>query len=180
MVEATPASPRLRPAVPADAQAIVRLLAAVAAEGTLGFAPPDLDEQREAQRLASLDLRQACALVVEMGAGICGAAIAVRGSDASTAHTASVALWVAGSARRRGVGRLLLRGLQAWARSAGVGKLCAGVLRHNDAALALFHSGGYVVEGIRRGQVAVGDGFADEVLFGLPLLAGAGQGGGAG
>ena len=178
MVETNPATHRLRPAVPGDAPVIVRLLATVAAEGTLGLSPADLDERREAQRLASLDLRQACALVAEIDGGISGAAIAVRGSDASTAHTASVALWVAASARRRGAGRLLLRGLQAWAGSAGVRKLCAGVLRHNDAALALFHSSGYLLEGIRRGQVAVGDGFADEVLFGLALVAATGEGGG--
>lgn len=165
------ALPRLRAATVADAPAIVELLAAVALEGTLGIDPAALRPEQERERLAHLDLRSACALVVTLEGRICGFAIAVRGAEPAIAHTAGVSVAVASHARRRGCGGLLLGGLTAWAKAAGVKKLCAGVVDRNAPALALFHRAGYAVEGVRRGQIAHLDGVADEVVFGLQVEA---------
>ena len=161
--------PQLRTATAADAAAIVRLLATVALEGMLGLEPATLRVEDEAERLARLDLRQACALVVTVRGHVQACGIAVRGAGAAIAHTATVSVAVAPESRRRGFGRLLLLGLRAWAEAAGVRKLCAGVCDRNEGALALFHGCGYAVEGVRREQVLAGGGPADEVLFGLAL-----------
>ena len=161
--------PRLRPATAGDAGQIVRLLAEAATEGMLGLDPATLRPEEEAARLARLDLRRACALVVAVQGRIEGWAVGVRGEEAAISHTASVSLAVAAASRRRGLGRLLLGGVRAWAAAAGLRKLGAGVASANSGALALFHGCGYAVEGIRREQVCVGGHLRDEVLFGLLL-----------
>ena len=163
------APPQIRPATAADACAIVDLLATIGIEGTLGVDPSTLRVDEEAARLAHLDLRTACALVVAIGGLVRGFAVAVRGTEPPIAHTATVSVAVAADSRRRGCGRLLLGGLSVWARAAGLSKLCAGVVDRNDPALALFHRAGYAVEGIRRGQLALGGRLADEIMFGLRL-----------
>jgi L-amino acid N-acyltransferase YncA len=170
--------PRLRPAVPADAPAIVRLLQEAGADGMLGIEPGTLRPEAEAARLGRLDLRQACALVV-VGSGIvAGYGVAVRGAPPALPHTATVAVAVCPGSRRRGLGRLLLGGLRAWAEAAGVRKLCASVCARNHPALALFHRCGYAVEGLRRDQLLAGGAPADEVLFGLLLAPSAAAPGG--
>ena len=163
--------PRLRAATPGDAAEIVRLLSAVALEGTLGLDPGGLRVEEEAARLARLDLRAACALVVVVRGSVQAFAVGVRGAEPAIAHTASVSLAVSPEHRRSGLGRLLLGGVLAWADAAGVRKLVAGVCDRNSAALALFHRSGYAVEGVRRQQIHTGAGLADEVLFGLLLAA---------
>lgn len=170
------ALPRLRPAAPTDAAEIVHLLDAVAVEGTLGLTPGSLRVEDEAERLARLDLRQACGLVVVVAGRVGAFGIAVRGTEEALAHTAGVSIVVAADCRRRGFGGLLLGGLRAWAAAAGVRKLCASVLGRNGPALALFHRAGYAVEGRRRLQIQTPAGLADEVLFGCLVESGAGQG----
>lgn len=169
------ALPRLRPAVPGDAPQIVELLRCVAAEQTLGLDPTTLDADQEARRLAQLDLRTACALVVVLRGAVKGFAVAVRAAEPACAHTASLSLAVAPEARRRGFGRLLLQGVRAWAAAAGISKLCAGVVSGNRAALTLFDRCGYAVEGVRRRQLRLAGRLADEVLLGLLVEPGAGE-----
>lgn len=159
----------MRPATAQDADEIVRLLADVALEGTLGLDPATLRADEEAARLAGLDLRQACALVVVLAGHVRAFAVAVRGSDPAIAHTASLSIAVSPDCRRRGFGKLLLSGVRAWAGAANVTKLVAGVCNKNSAALALFHRAGFAVEGVRHEQVRVGGMLADEVLFGQIL-----------
>ena len=168
-MEAEPAV-RLRAATAEDAEAIVALLQAVAAEGMLGIDAASLQPQEEAARLAALELEHACALVVVHGAHLIGFAVAIRGLEASTAHAATVSLAVETTWRRHGIGQMLLQGVRVWAAAAGLRRIGAGVARPNEAALALFHRAGYAVEGVQRDQLRIHDTFCDEVLFGLVLL----------
>ncbi len=168
--------PLLRAATPDDARPIVALLAAVASEHTLGVDPAGFREEEEAARLAQLDLARACALVAERGGAVTGFALAVRGAEPATAHTAAVSVAVAREDRGHGLGRLLLGGLESWARAAGLRKLCAGVVAGNHAALRLFHARGYAPEGLRRQQVAIAGRLCDEVLLGRVLEEGGAAG----
>jgi ribosomal protein S18 acetylase RimI-like enzyme len=84
-------------------------------------------------------------------------------------HVATLTLAVAAPARRRGVGRRLLRALTPWARRLGVRKLRLDVRAGNDAARALYASEGYRIEGIERDQIRDHDGFEDNVIMALEL-----------
>ncbi len=173
--------PRIRLATPADGAAVAELLATVATEHTLGVEPQAFSAETETARLAQLDPLRGCALLAELDGRVSGFALAVRGTEATIAHTAAVSVAVSPDARRRGIGRLLLAGLESWARATGVRKLWAGVLAGNRAALGLFRSRGYGPEGLRREQLHVAGRFYDEVLLGLllvPAAAGGSAGGG--
>ena len=81
--------------------------------------------------------------------------------------------------RRRGVGRSLLRRSYDWCREVGVLKVGLHVRAGNAAAIALYESEGFVVEGRERGQVRLERGrdeFEDNVIMGKWLEAGAGPG----
>lgn len=61
-------------------------------------------------------------------------------------HVADVA--VAPGARRRGVGRALMRAGEAWARERGFGVLTLDVWPTNEPALAFYRRLGYVAESL--------------------------------
>lgn len=93
------------------------------------------------------------------------------------AHVASLTLAVAPAARRRGVGRALLRAVEPWAGRVGVAKLRLDVRASNAAALALYASEGYVEEGRERRQIRDADGEDDNVVLAKFLALGGGAGG---
>jgi ribosomal protein S18 acetylase RimI-like enzyme len=59
-------------------------------------------------------------------------------------HGISIAMLVAPAHRRRGAGRALLQGAAAWARKGGAPALILSVFPHNEAAIALYESAGFI------------------------------------
>ena len=55
-------------------------------------------------------------------------------------------VWVAGSARGRGVGRALMAAVADWARSWGAGRLVLWVYRSNGDAIAFYRRLGFTAE----------------------------------
>ncbi|MFF1924838.1 GNAT family N-acetyltransferase [Streptomyces sp. NPDC058221] len=78
-------------------------------------------------------------------------------------------LAVADRARGRGIGRDLLRGAMAAARSQGANRMTLRVLGHNAPARALYASEGFVVEGVLPGEFFLGGRYVDDVLMGRSL-----------
>lgn len=160
-------APLLRQAAPADAVPMVAMLREANTAGMLGIEPQRLDADVEADKLARLDLLHYCVLTAVDADAPVGFALAVRGAPPALAHTAVVSVVVDAAHRRRGLGVLLLEGIAAWARAAGVAKLCASVYGRNLAARALFTRAGYGLEGVRRGQLALADEVDDELWYAL-------------
>jgi ribosomal protein S18 acetylase RimI-like enzyme len=71
--------------------------------------------------------------------------------------------------QRRGVGRALIGAAAAQARERGVRRLRLRVLSHNEAALRLYESTGFVVEGVLRGEFFLDGVYRDDVLMVLDL-----------
>jgi len=68
------------------------------------------------------------------------------------------------------VGSALLRAAIAWARGAGLHKLCLEVFAHNEAGIALYRKAGFVEEGRRTGQYRRASGeLWDAIVMGLAL-----------
>jgi len=77
---------------------------------------------------------------------------------------------VAADARGRGIGRALLEGCIAWGRERGAHKIELGAWPHNAAAIGLYRSLGFEVEGRRRRRHRRHDGSLwDALLMGLVL-----------
>jgi ribosomal protein S18 acetylase RimI-like enzyme len=83
------------------------------------------------------------------------------------AHKASIwGVYVAATARRRGVGRLLLQEVLARAASMeGLRQVNLGVNSANSAAIALYESVGFEPHGVEKGFMMVAGVLQDEVLM---------------
>ena len=111
----------------------------------------------------------AAVIVAEAPEGIVGRLSVSRDSHPASHHVADLGLIVAASHRRRGIGRALLEAAVGWAREAGVRKLELHVFPHNQPAIALYESFGFVREGHRRGHYRREDAYLDVILMALRL-----------
>jgi len=85
-------------------------------------------------------------------------------------HVAEVGIGVRRDWRRQGVARALLASAVDAARASGVlRRLTLRVFESNTAALRLYESTGFRLEGRRRGQVRIGDRYEDDLLMALEL-----------
>lgn len=159
---------RVRAAVPRDGRALASLMDAVYAEGRwfVGDAAPG--GEALVRRLRGLDPTHELYLVAE-GAGPDGELVGWielhRYLPWRLEHVASLTIAVAAHARGRGVGRTLMRAVLPWARRVGVRKIRLDVRAGNEAAIALYRSEGYRVEGVERDQIRCEDGYEDNVVM---------------
>ncbi len=87
-------------------------------------------------------------------------------STAQCRHAGSMAIAVLKSHRGKGVGSDLLETFIDWARKhPEVRRLELEVLGNNPKAKALYERFGFVVEGVKRDAVMVGDGFVDSIVM---------------
>jgi RimJ/RimL family protein N-acetyltransferase len=148
----------VRPADPADAEALTRLAEAVSAEPEAWLISADgewrsVGEERRYLK-AVRRYEHAAVLVAERTAdgAVVGRLSVARDSHPASAHVADLGLMVAKDARRRGVGRALLVAAVEWARSCGVRKLELHVFPWNEAAIQLYERFGFEREGYRKGH----------------------------
>ncbi|MCA9567435.1 MAG: GNAT family N-acetyltransferase [Myxococcales bacterium] len=145
----------VRPAVPADAEAIRALDLALVADGR--------GEVREAADVAEVPairerLARGGAFVAELDGRVVGNGSLHVFTPARCRHVASLAVGVHPDAQRRGIGRALMRRILEEARAAGVHRLELYVRADNDRALALYRSLGFEVESVRRDFIRLADG----------------------
>jgi ribosomal protein S18 acetylase RimI-like enzyme len=161
----TDAQVRVRPARPDDLGAWLRIFDAVVAEGRMGHEPP-LDHTWavgwfESSLVEDAQLR----LVALLDEDVVGSLYAEdqRGR-------VSFGMFVAGSARGRGVGRALVEELLAWARGRDAHKVHLEVWPDNDPAIGLYESFGFTYEGRRVRQYRRRGGeLWDSLIMGLVL-----------
>lgn len=165
--EAVTVAVRVRAAAPADAAAVLDLLGRVARESPLAaLEGVSADPEPFARALGRMGDGGAVLLAEEVAeATLVGVAVVARGPGPAR-HTANLSLAVAEAARRRGVGRALVRAAAEWGAEQGVERLTASVASGNGAALALFGALGFSIEGRRPGHLRIGGALYDEVLFG--------------
>ena len=103
-------------------------------------------------------------LAEEPGGAPLGAAVLLRRKGSRRERLYSLA--VDPAARGRGVGRLLMEAVLTAARSRGAAEVGLEVRTENEAAIALYRSMGFAVEGVREGYYADG---APALVMRLPL-----------
>jgi len=165
---------RVRPADPADAEALVRLAEEVSAEPEAWLISANGewrsvgDERRYLKALRRYP--NAAVLVAERADGeLVGRLSLARDTHPASAHVADLGLMVSREARRQGVGRALLDGAVDWARGAGIRKLELHVFPWNTPALALYESFGFEREGYRKSHYRRDGEDVDAVLMAYPV-----------
>jgi RimJ/RimL family protein N-acetyltransferase len=160
----------IRPAEPADAEALVALGRAVGAEpGGWLLTTTDWRSASDERRYLKAIRRypDAAVYVAETEDGeLVGRLSLSRDQHPSSSHVADLGLMVAAGWRRLGIGRALLETAVAWADGAGVRKLELHVFPHNEAAIKLYEQFGFEREGYRKQHYrrSTGD-YVDAILM---------------
>ena len=158
----------VRLARPGDAEALVALAGAVGSEpeGWLISESSWRSAAEERRYLRALRrYAHAAVFVAEAGEQIVGRLSVARDPHPASYHVADLGLMVAAGYRRRGVGRALLARAVKWARTAHVRKLELHVFPHNEPAIALYDSFGFVREGYRTAHYRRGPQYVDAILM---------------
>ena len=167
---------QVRRAAPGDAAVLVELARAVGAEPE-GWLITDGGWRTAAEERRYLRAVRrhphAAVFVAEAAQGVVGRLSITRDPHPASEHVADLGLMVAKEYRRLGIGRGLIEAAETWARGVGVRKVELHVFPHNEAAIALYESLGYVREGLRRGQYRRGGMFQDAILMAKDLSSGA-------
>ena len=158
----------VREAVPGDAPGLVALAQAVGAEPE-GWLIADeswrgiTDERRYLKAIRRHP--HAAVFLAENSGEIVGRLSVARDPHPASFHVADLGLMVAAGHRRRGIGRALLERAVEWAAESRVSKLELHVFPHNEPAIALYESFGFVREGFRRAHYRRGAGYVDAILM---------------
>jgi putative acetyltransferase len=145
----------IRPADPADAEALTRLAESVSAEPEAWLISSNGewrsvgDERRYLKALRRYP--NAAVFVAERSDGaIVGRLSVARDQHPASAHVADLGLMVAQDARGHGIGTGLLAAAVEWAREAGIRKLELHVFPWNEPAMRLYEKFGFGREGYRK------------------------------
>ncbi len=146
---------RIRPAEPADAPALVALASEIGSEEGAWLLTTDAwrsvgDERRYVRAVRRHP--DAAVFVAEDDGVVVARLSLARDPHPASSHVADIGLMVAGTHRRRGIGRALLEQSVAWAKAAEVTKLELHVFPWNEPAIVLYESFGFTREGYRVGQ----------------------------
>ncbi|HEX2262218.1 MAG TPA: N-acetyltransferase [Pseudonocardiaceae bacterium] len=156
----------VRPARSADVPGIITLFTAVAEErDSIGTEPGFDVAQRQSSILTSIEQGANCVLVAVREDLVVGS-LSVQVQH----NVGSLGMMVARQHRRQGIGGRLLDESLRWAREHGLQKVDLQVWPHNTAAIALYRSRGFTVEGrLRRHYRRANGQLWDAVTMGLLL-----------
>jgi RimJ/RimL family protein N-acetyltransferase len=159
----------VRPALPADADALVDLGRAVAGENDLWLT---YDRSRGDERRNVKSVRRdpnVAVFVAEAPDGVVGRLSIARDRGPYSSHVAELGLMVAANSRRRGIGTALMEEAVKWARGSGITKLELTVFPHNEPAISLYRKLGFREEGLLRRRYFIQDRYVDAMLMARDL-----------
>jgi L-amino acid N-acyltransferase YncA len=140
-------APDVRPAVPADAEAI----AAIYNQGIADRVATFETRPRTAEEARAWVAGRLPCLVATRGDAVIGfARVAPYSEREAYAGVGEHAVYVARRARGGGVGRRLLDALSPAAEAAGLHKLTSRIFSDNAASIAAHEAAGFVVVGVQR------------------------------
>ena len=161
----------VRSATDSDLDLIVEQTWQVAIEGRWIGTEVPFDRSARRQRVASTLAGPLSTVLVADASGAQGPSVVGHISVTVAPYgVADIGMLIIEAWRGRGVGTLLLRSGMQWAAAAGAHKAALEVWPHNDAALRLYRSAGFVEEGrkVRHYRRRNGE-LWDAVLMGRPL-----------
>ncbi len=165
----------LREATAADASPLLKLQESIYHEGSsfVGDGPSSLETL--SRRLRALNSEASLYLVAERRGGVLGGWLELnRHAPSRLRHVAVLTLAVAEPFRRRGLARALLHAAYDWAEEVGVEKISLHVRANNRAAIRLYESEGFLLEGCERAHIRTETGYEDNWLMAKFLRLGRG------
>ncbi len=163
----------VRQAYESDLDTIVEQTWQVAAEGRWTGTEVPFDRAARRERLASAVANDSAAILVACISGADGEVVVGHiWVSIAPYGVADIGMLVVEAWRGKGIGKLLLESAIQWAANAGAHKMALEVWPHNEAAIALYQSVGFVEEGRKmRHYRRLNGELWDSVLMGRPLAA---------
>lgn len=163
----------LRPAVPADAAAIISTVRSTSLERSYVLMEKyGRNTASEEAYIREMDRRSNLLLVAVADGAVVGSLAALQadgGGRPHTAHILNIGLHIAKDYRGLGIGTEMVRYTISWARERGFKKLEAAIFTTNKRSLNLFRNTGFFEDGTRQKQIRVGKNYIDEVYMGMFL-----------
>lgn len=154
----------VREARPEDGAAMVELLNCVGHEEIyIADEASGLNAEQESRLIGQRNPDLQCILVAEQDGRVAGSLEMIRGAMKKNRHTALFGMALFPEFRGRGIGRGLLGLAEEWAKAVGVSKISLAVFASNNAAIHLYRSMGYELEGCRRDQYHIQGLYVDEL-----------------
>lgn len=157
---------KVEAARPGDVVALLALRRRVLEEGRWFVTEPEEEVQDPALWRGMIP----AITVAREGPMLVGMAKVQAGQLRRTRHVGHLEILVEEGWRGRGVGRALMQEVLTTAKQRGLQKVALSVYAHNERAIALYRSLGFVEEGRRRGEFRLEDGTLwDDLLMGIWL-----------
>lgn len=153
----------------ADASAYIELLRRLDRESTFLLWEPDertITVDALLAHMATADRTQRLHLLATCDDQLVGFLVCIRGAVRRLQHRCDFTMAVVREHQRTGVGAGLLRATEDWATANGIRRIELTVMSHNVAAIALYERAGFVLEGVKRGAIRVGNAPVDECVMG--------------
>jgi len=120
-----------------------------------------VDEQKA--RIAEIiNSKNSTILVAELNGTLIGYVGAYGENYRRCRHSAQVVIGILAAHHRKGIGTLLFKALEEWAKDSHVHRLELTVMVHNENAIALYKKSGFEIEGTKRHSLVIGKQFIDE------------------
>ena len=156
-----------------DAISYIEMLHGIDRESTFLLWEPGertIDAETLSAAIEERDHTQRLQLVAEADEGLVGFLVCHRGAVRRLRHRCDFTMAVRRNQQRRGVGTLLIRSMQDWARDQGIERIELTVMANNHGAMSLYERNGFMIEGVKRGAIVVDGTAIDEVIMGMRLL----------
>ena len=94
-----------------------------------------------------------------------GFVVGVAGNFIRNKHVLYCVIGVMEQYHAKGIGRSLLMSLEKWANSHCIHRMELTVMEHNEKAIGLYESFGFIREGIKRDSICISGSFINEVYM---------------
>jgi len=121
---------------------------------------------QQADRLKAFESSSIEAMFVAENDGtILGFAVGIGGSVHRNRHSAYIVIGVLRDYWNKGIGRELMKSLEAWAKAKNLHRLELTVMVHNTQAVALYEKCGFEREGIKRDALLIEGKYVSEIYM---------------
>lgn len=163
----------IRPAIPDDAEQIVKHMLAITAEPNNGILRSAGEYTRTPQELREILLagnptENALIIVAVAGDEVIGLASARGGSLQADRQTARIGIGIRAGWRDRGIGTAMMQYLITWGReNPSIHRLELSVFANNPRAIHVYEKLGFVREGVKRDACFKDGAFVDLIEMGI-------------
>lgn len=155
---------KIRRAAEADAEQFIALTKAVDETGFMGYDPGerhiDLNDQR-----ARINDSHAATYLAECDGQCVGFVAASFRSTNRMKTTARMFIGVLPAYHNRGIGHELMSTIEEWAKSKEIHRLELSTMIHNIAAIKLYLKRGFIIEGICKDDIKIGNQYVSNYMM---------------